>query len=111
MVTSQAMFAIIKTGGKQYKVKEGDELSIELLELGKTKTLKLDQVLLVEKSGALQVGRPNVKGAYCEAEVLKEYRGPKSVSFKYIRREKAATKIGHRQNYLKVKIKSIHAGA
>ncbi len=104
------MFAIIKTGGKQYKVQEGGELAIELLELGKSKSIKLDQVLLVSKDNSVQVGRPVLKGAYCEAELVKEFRGPKSFSFKYIRREKSATKRGHRQNYLKVKIKSIHAG-
>ncbi len=103
------MFAIIKTGGKQYKVREGEELSIELLELGKSKVLKLDQVLLVSNDSKVDVGRPFLKGAYCEAELIKEFRGPKSISFKYIRREKSATKRGHRQNYLKVKIKSIHA--
>ena len=81
------MFAIIKTGGKQYKVKAGDELAIELLELGKAKTLKLDKVLLISKEGHLEVGRPYVKGAYCEAELVKEFRGPKVISFKYIRRE------------------------
>ena len=102
------MFAIIKTGGKQYKVQEGDELDIERVELGKTKAIKLDQVLLVSKDSNVQVGRPFLKGAYCEAELVKEFRGPKSFSFKYIRREKSATKSGHRQNYLKVKIKSIH---
>ena len=102
------MFAIIKTGGKQYKVKEGEELAIERLELGKSKSIKLDQVLLVSKDDNLQVGKPFLKGAYCEAELVNEFRGPKSFSFKYIRREKSATKSGHRQNYLKVKIKSIH---
>ena len=102
------MFAIIKTGGKQYKVEEGDELAIELLELGKSKTLKLDQVLLLSKDSTVNVGRPFLKGAYCEAELIKEFRGPKTISFKYIRREKSATKKGHRQNYLKVKIKAIH---
>ena len=102
------MFAIIQTGGKQYKVKEGDELLIELLDHGKAKTLKLSQVLLLSKNGSLEVGRPVVKGAYCEAEILKEEKGPKVISFKYIRREKSATKIGHRQKYLKVKIKAIH---
>lgn len=106
------MFAIIETGGKQYKVKAGDELAIELLELGKSKTFKLDRVLLLGKEGsAAEVGRPYVKGAYCEAELLEEFRSPKTISFKFIRREKAATKIGHRQNYLKVKIKSVHHGA
>ena len=103
------MFAVIETGGKQYKVKAGDELAIELLPLGKSKTLKLDKVLLISnKEGQLEFGRPYVKGAFCEAELVKEFRGPKVISFKYIRREKSATKVGHRQNYLKVKIKSLH---
>ena len=102
------MFAVIETGGKQYKVKAGDELAIERLDLGKSKTVKLDKVLLLSGDGSLEVGKPFVKGAYCEAELVEELRGPKVVSFKYIRREKSATKVGHRQNYLKIKIKTIH---
>ena len=102
------MFAIIQTGGKQYKVKAGDELRIERLESGKAKSIRLDKVLLLSGNGATEIGRPFVKGAYCEAEVIGEVKGPKSISFKYIRREKSATKIGHRQKYLKVKIKTIH---
>ena len=112
------MFAVIETGGKQYKVKQGDELAIERLDLGKSlpagrqgDNFKLDNVLLLSGDNALEVGRPFIKGAYCEAELVKEFRGPKVISFKYIRREKSATKVGHRQNYLKVKIKSIHKGA
>ena len=104
------MFAIIQTGGKQYKVKAGDELEIERLPIGKTKSIKFDQVLALSKEGAMEVGRPFIKGAYCEAELLGEVKAPKKISFKYIRREKSATKIGHRQKYLKVKIKSIHHG-
>ena len=102
------MFAVIETGGKQYKIKAGDELAIELLDLGESKTFKLDKVLLLSGDSELEVGKPFIKGAYCEAELVKEFRGPKVISFKYIRREKSATKVGHRQNYLKVKIKSIH---
>ena len=102
------MFAIIQTGGKQYKVKAGDEIQVERLDLGKSKTLKFDRVLLVSNGAAVEVGRPFVKGAYCEAELLSEVKAPKVVSFKYIRREKSATKIGHRQKYLKVRIKSLH---
>lgn len=106
------MFAIIQTGGKQYRVKPGDVLEIERLELGKTRSVKLDKVLLVsDEKGALTVGKPFVKGAFCDAELLEEIRGKKTVSFKYIRREKSATKKGHRQNYLRVKIKSVHHGA
>ena len=104
------MFAIIQTGGKQYKVKAGDELAIERAGHGNAKTLRLDKVLLYSKDGSVEVGNPYLKGAYCEAELLKETKGPKVISFKYIRREKSATKIGHRQQYLRVKIKSMHHG-
>ncbi len=104
------MFAIIETGGKQYKVRVGDELSIERLEIGKSKDIRLDRVLLVSNGASAEVGRPHLKGAYVDTELIKEYRGPKSISFKYIRREKSATKSGHRQNYFKVKVKSIHKG-
>ncbi len=103
------MFAIIQAGGKQYKVEPGGELEIERRELGKSKTLKLDRVLLFSKEGEVLTGNPYLKGAYCEAEVLDEVKGPKVISFKYIRRKKSATRIGHRQKYLKLKIKSIHS--
>ena len=105
------MYAVFKTGGKQYKVKAGDELQVERLPQGKSKTLKLDNVLLLSKGQSLNVGRPFIKGAYCEAEHLGEVKGPKTISFKYIRREKSATKKGHRQKYSKVKIKNIHGEA
>ena len=106
------MFAIIQTGGKQYRVKAGDQLDIERLDLGKTKSFKLDKVLLVsDEKGGLTVGKPFVKGAFCDAELIEEIRGKKTISFKYIRREKSATKKGHRQNYLRVKIKSVHQGS
>jgi len=104
------MFAVIETGGKQYRVKTGDELLVERFDHGKNKTLKLEKVLLLSEESGVEVGRPFVKGAYCEAELLAETKGPKVISFKYIRREKSATKRGHRQNYLKLKIKSIHKG-
>ncbi len=106
------MFAVIETGGKQYKVKAGDELNIELIEgASPEKAVRLDKVLLVAKDGQVQVGRPFVKGAWCDAELLAQVKAPKVISFKYIRREKSATKIGHRQKYLKVKIKSLHQGS
>jgi large subunit ribosomal protein L21 len=105
------MFAIIQTGGKQYKVKAGDTLLVERLPLTlkEGESLKLEPVLLVSKDSAVQVGKPAVAGAYCEAQFLGEVKGPKSVSFKYIRREKSATKSGHRQKYFKVKIETIHS--
>lgn len=104
------MFAIVQTGGKQYRVKAGDELDIERLEFPKSKSIKLDRVLLISKEANAQVGKPFVNGAWCEAELVREIKAPKVISFKYIRREKAATKIGHRQQVVRVKIKSIHQG-
>ena len=101
-------YAIIETGGKQYRVKVGDELDVELVPVSKSANLKFDKVLLFSKQGAAQVGRPYVKGAWCEAELVTERRLPKVISFKYIRREKSATKIGHRQNVLRIKIKALH---
>ena len=68
------MFAVIETGGKQYRVKAGDELAIERLDHGKSNTFKLDKVLLISKEGHLEIGRPYVKGAFCEAELLKEFQ-------------------------------------
>lgn len=109
---SESTFAVIQTGGKQYRVKSGDTLDIELVGDESAKSVKLDQVLLVSKGdGQAQVGRPFLKGAYCEAEVIGAVKAPKVISFKYIRREKSATKIGHRQRHLRVRIKSIHSGS
>ncbi len=103
------MFAVIESGGKQYRVKSGDELLVELFDHAKAaKTVKLDRVLLLSGDSGIEVGRPYVKGAYCEADLLGDAKGPKVISFKYIRREKSATKRGHRQQYLRLKIKSIH---
>jgi large subunit ribosomal protein L21 len=104
------MFAIIETGSKQYKIKEGDELLVELLDNPEAKSVKLDRVLLISKDDEVSVGTPHLAGAYCEADVLGVVKGPKVISFKYIRREKSATKRGHRQRYLKIKIHSIHPG-
>jgi ribosomal protein L21 len=66
------MFAVIETGGKQYRVKNGDELLVERLEAGKNKTLKFDKVLLLSGDSTLEVGRPFVKGAFCEVHTTRE---------------------------------------
>lgn len=106
-----SVYAVIHTGGKQCKVQEGDELNIERLHLSdKDKSVRLDRVLLLSKGAELSVGHPYLEGAFCEAEVLGEVKGPKVISFKYIRREKSATKTGHRQIYTKIRIKAIHSG-
>lgn len=102
-------YAIIETGGKQYRAETGKVLDIEKIEGETGKTVKLDRILFLSKDGSAAVGRPYVKGAFVEAEVVKNHRAPKVISFKYIRREAGAkTKIGHRQNLTRVKILSIN---
>ena len=104
-------YVIIETGGKQYKTTTGDVFDVEKLDTPAGKTVKLDKVLLVGEDGAVTVGKPYVKGAYAEAEVVSAFRGPKLLSFKYIRREGGAqTKIGHRQSLTRLKILSIKKG-
>ncbi len=104
-------YAIIETGGKQYTTKTGDVFDIERLETEEGKTVKFDKVLLVGDGAAVTVGKPYIKGAYAEAEVVKNLRDKKVISFKYIRREGGQqTKIGHRQSITRVKILSIKKG-
>ncbi|MBI2048412.1 MAG: 50S ribosomal protein L21 [Parcubacteria group bacterium] len=99
--------AVIKTGGKQYLVKEGDVLSVEKLE-GKAEGAKVsfDEVLLVD-DGATKVGEPHVKGAKVAAEVLEADRGKKITVIKYKQKSRYFKKRGHRQPFTKVKITSV----
>ncbi len=103
-------YAIVETGGKQILAEAGKLIDIEKLEAKEGSTIKLDKVLLVSSEGKVNVGRPYVKGAYVEAEIVKNYRDKKVISFKYIRREGGAkTKIGHRQNLTRIQVKSVVA--
>jgi large subunit ribosomal protein L21 len=103
-------YAIVQTGGKQILAEAGKQIDIEKLEAEEGSTIKLDKVLLVSNDGKISVGRPYVKGAYVEAEIVKNYRDKKVISFKYIRREGGAkTKIGHRQNLTRIVVKSVVA--
>jgi large subunit ribosomal protein L21 len=101
------MFAVIETGSKQYKVAKDDIILIERLEVKEGKALKLTDVLLVKDGNSIHVGSPYVKGAAVTCEVLDEVRGDKLIAFKYKKRKSEKKKIGHRQNLLKVKVKSI----
>ena len=103
-------YAIVETGGKQYKTEEGDVLDVELLGIDAGKKVKFDKVLLVSDKSGLKVGKPYITGAVVEGEVLNNFRDRKVVSFKYIRRENGSkTKIGHRQPKTKVKITALAA--
>lgn len=101
------MTAIIVTGGKQYSVKEGDELFIEKLNAEAEETVIFDQVLAVVDGENSTFGKPTVKGAKVEATVLKNGKAKKVIVFKYRPKKDSKSLRGHRQPYTKVKIEKI----
>ncbi|MDD5174419.1 MAG: 50S ribosomal protein L21 [Candidatus Omnitrophota bacterium] len=101
------MYAVIETGSKQYKVAKDDIILVERLEAKDGKTLSLRDVLLIKEGNSVHVGSPYLKGARVTCEVLAEVRGDKLIAYKYKKRKSEKKKIGHRQNLLKLKIKSI----
>ena len=102
------MFAVIRTGGKQYRVTTDEVLSIEKLEGEVGAKLTLSEVLLVGGDKPV-TGSPLVKGASVEAEILEQGKGEKVIAFKKKRRKNTHRKRGHRQPFTKVKITAIHA--
>ena len=102
------MYAIIATGGKQYKVAEGDIIKIEKLGVEAGETVTFDQVLAVN-NGELSIGCPTVEGATVTATVIKEGKGKKVIVYKYKRKTGYHKKNGHRQLFTQVKIDKINA--
>ena len=102
------MYAIIATGGKQYKVSEGDIITIEKLGMEAGEAVTFDQVLAVN-DGELKIGNPTVANATVEASVVANGRGKKVIVYKYKRKTGYHKKNGHRQAYTKVKIEKINA--
>ena len=103
------MYAVIKTGGKQYKVSEGDVLNFEKIEGDKGDTVSFDEVLLVSKDEDVRIGTPFVEGAKVVGEIISQIRGPKITVFKMKRRKGYSKKTGHRQDLTNLKIKEIVA--
>lgn len=101
------MYAIIRSGGKQYKVEEGSVLRLEKLSAEEGARIHLNDVLVVTADGKTHVGDPFVKGAKVEATVLKSEKGKKVIVFKYKRRKQYKRKRGHRQLFSKVRIEKI----
>ena len=104
------MYAIVRTGGKQYRVKPGETLQVEKLNAQVGSEVVLDQVLLVSDGERVQVGRPLVEGVQVKAEVLRHGRGPKLIVFKKKRRKNYRRKAGHRQWFTELKIQDIVSG-
>ena len=100
------MFAVVQSGGKQYKVSVGDTIQVEKLDNAVGDKVKLD-VLLVSDNGSVVAGNPVVQGAVCEAEVIAHGKGDKIVVFKYKPKKNERKKQGHRQPFTQLKILSI----
>ncbi|WP_333860071.1 50S ribosomal protein L21 [Clostridium sp.] len=103
------MYAVVATGGKQYKVSEGDIIYVEKLEAEVDSTIELDKVLMVNKDEGLVVGKPVVEGAKVKAKVLKQGKARKIIVFKYKPKKDYRKKQGHRQPYTKLQIEKIDA--
>jgi large subunit ribosomal protein L21 len=101
------MYAIIAESGRQYKVTSGDVIRIDR-EAGEEKTITFDQVMLVGGEGQARIGTPFVKAATVVADVLGPVKGPKIDIIKYKRRKGYHKHVGHRQNYLEVRITAIN---
>jgi large subunit ribosomal protein L21 len=101
------MYAVIKTGGKQHRVSEGDVLKVEKLEGQKGDKIVFEEVLLVSKEDQTRVGTPVVEGAKVVGEIVHQGKGPKIIIFKKKRRKGFLKKTGHRQPLTEVRIKEI----
>jgi large subunit ribosomal protein L21 len=103
------MYAIIKTGGKQYMVNEGDVLMVEKLDVESGAKVVFEEVLAVGNNGEIQLGSPVVSGAKVEATVVQNGKEKKVIVFKYKPKKDYRKKQGHRQPFTKVKIEKINA--
>ncbi len=101
------MYAVIKTGGKQHRVSEGDVIAIEKINGEKGDAVVFDQVLMVEKEGDIRIGRPVLEGAKVVGEILAQTKAAKLIVFKMKKRKGFHKKNGHRQQLTSMKIKEI----
>jgi large subunit ribosomal protein L21 len=104
------MYAIIKTGNKQYRVKEGDIIDVEKLPGEENGAIKFEEVLLLSTGNAIKVGAPLLAGAFVKGEIVKQFRDDKIYVFKYKKRKNCRRGRGHRQNLSRVKITGIEGG-
>ncbi|NLI92404.1 MAG: 50S ribosomal protein L21 [Peptococcaceae bacterium] len=103
------MYAVIETGGKQYRVQEGDVINVEKLSVIEGQTLDINKVLLIEKNGTVTVGTPVVEGATVVVKVIEHGKADKVIAFRYKSKKHVRVKKGHRQPYTKLSIETIKA--
>jgi len=101
------MYAIIETGGKQYRVETGDEIDVELIDPEADGKIQFKNVLFLNNGTDLKIGSPSLEKCVVHGEFVKEVKGPKEIAFKYKKRKGIRRKQGHRQRYTKVKILEI----
>lgn len=101
------MYAVIETGGKQYRVAEGDVITVEKLSAEPGEAVSFDRVLLVEKDGKVSVGQPFVAGAKAVGKVLNQGKEKKILVFHYRAKENERKRYGHRQPYTRVLVEKI----
>lgn len=102
------MYAIVRTGGRQYRAEVGQTIDVEKLPFNEGDPVELDEVLLVaDEGGDAQIGQPLVDGARVKATVVKQFRGPKIIIWKYKPKKRYRRRKGHRQYYTRLKIESI----
>lgn len=104
------MYAVIETGGKQYRVEVGTELEVEYLEVAPGEAITIDRVLLVSDAGQASIGQPHVADAIVRAEVVRQTRGEKLVSFKYRPKARSRVKKGHRQELTVLRVTDVQLG-
>ncbi|MCX2726648.1 50S ribosomal protein L21 [Thermomicrobium sp. 4228-Ro] len=105
------MYAVVRSGSKQYRVRVGDIIEVEKLPVEPGQSVTLEDVLLVEQDGAVTVGTPTVPGARVVARVLDQVKGPKLIVFKMKPKTRYRRKTGHRQRYTRLQVEAIEAGA
>ena len=103
------MYAVIQTGGKQYRVQQGDVIFVEKLDCQAGESVSFDQVLLVGGDEGTKIGAPVVEGAKVEGKALAQVKGQKIIVYKYKSKKNERKKQGHRQPYTKIEITAINA--
>lgn len=101
------MYAIIETGGKQYRVEKGDVIDVELLDATEEQKIEFKHVLFINSGSAVKIGNPHIAKSSVMGEFVQEVKGPKVIAFKYKKRKTIRRKVGHRQRYSRVKITDI----